>query len=66
VNALSESAAPTMTPARLTQREREVIELVATGESNRNIARLLLITEDTVKHHLTKSSIRPASPIVSS
>jgi DNA-binding NarL/FixJ family response regulator len=53
VNALSESAAPTMTPARLTQREREVIELVATGESNRNIARLLLITEDTVKHHLT-------------
>jgi DNA-binding NarL/FixJ family response regulator len=30
-----------------------VIELVATGESNRNIARLLSITEDTVKHHLT-------------
>jgi DNA-binding NarL/FixJ family response regulator len=53
VNALSESAWPAMTPARLTQREREVIELVATGESNRNIARLLSITEDTVKHHLT-------------
>jgi two-component system nitrate/nitrite response regulator NarL len=53
VNALNESAGATMAPAGLTQREREVIELVATGESNRNIALRLSITEDTVKHHLT-------------
>jgi DNA-binding NarL/FixJ family response regulator len=38
---------------QLTSREREVLTLLATGETNRGIARKLSITEDTVKHHLT-------------
>jgi two-component system, NarL family, nitrate/nitrite response regulator NarL len=38
---------------RLTAREREVLELVATAQSNRDIARALSVSEDTVKHHLT-------------
>ena len=42
------------TPAeRLSPREREVIVGVASGESNREIASRLGLTEDTVKHHMT-------------
>ena len=37
----------------LSAREREVIELVAKGTSNREIARELFISEATVKTHLT-------------
>jgi DNA-binding NarL/FixJ family response regulator len=37
----------------LTRREHDVLELVASGESNREVARKLSISEDTVKHHLT-------------
>lgn len=37
----------------LTQREREIAKMVATGESNKLIARNLNITERTVKAHLT-------------
>jgi DNA-binding NarL/FixJ family response regulator len=37
----------------LTQREREVLALVAAGEANKQIARALGITERTVKTHLT-------------
>src|SRR5262245_265402 len=39
---------------RLTAREREVLALVASGETNREVARKLSVTEDTVKHHITK------------
>lgn len=39
-------------PAGLTDREIEVLRLVATGASNREIARNLVITEKTVAHHL--------------
>ncbi|MFK8911618.1 response regulator [Streptomyces sp. YS-3] len=45
------------TPARpdeaLSAREREVLRLVAQGTSNREIARVLFISEATVKTHLT-------------
>lgn len=37
----------------LTQREKDVLILIARGESNRNIARKLFISEKTVKNHVT-------------
>jgi DNA-binding NarL/FixJ family response regulator len=36
----------------LTEREIEILKLVATGNSNRTIAEQLLISENTVKYHL--------------
>jgi two-component system, NarL family, nitrate/nitrite response regulator NarL len=53
VHALSASPAPAANRAGLTPRERQIIELVATGESNRGLAHLLAVSEDTIKHHLT-------------
>jgi DNA-binding NarL/FixJ family response regulator len=41
------SAAP-----KLTDREMEVLKLVATGRNNREIAKELFITENTVKNHV--------------
>jgi DNA-binding NarL/FixJ family response regulator len=47
-------ARATSQPGReLTAREREVLDLVATGLANKQIARRLEITERTVKAHLT-------------
>jgi len=46
----SESKIPTSTP--LTTREREILERVAKGESNRVIAGQLSLSEHTVKNHL--------------
>jgi len=40
-------------PVHLTARERDVLALVASGETNRGIARKLAVSEDTVKHHVT-------------
>jgi DNA-binding NarL/FixJ family response regulator len=40
--------------ANLTRRECEIATLVGNGESNKQIARLLDITERTVKAHLTE------------
>jgi DNA-binding NarL/FixJ family response regulator len=39
--------------AKLTEREREVAKVVASGTSNKEVARQLGITERTVKAHLT-------------
>jgi DNA-binding NarL/FixJ family response regulator len=38
---------------RLTPREIEVVGAIVAGDTNRDIARRLSISEDTVKHHLT-------------
>jgi DNA-binding NarL/FixJ family response regulator len=48
----SRPASPPPTPARLTQREQEVLRLVAQGKSNKEIASALNIAENTVKNHL--------------
>jgi DNA-binding NarL/FixJ family response regulator len=39
--------------AKLTEREREVIQLIGEGIKNRQIAARLYISEATVRHHLT-------------
>lgn len=41
-----------MTDERLTQRERDVLQHVATGDRNKDIAEQLLISEETVKVHV--------------
>ena len=43
--------APTLEP--LSEREREVLVLVAQGHSNRDIAEQLVLTEGTVKNHVS-------------
>jgi two-component system, NarL family, response regulator LiaR len=53
VQALTEGSAPRRTEAeRLTRREREVLELIAGGRSNKRIALELGISEKTVKTHV--------------
>lgn len=53
------STAPNLTPSvppsltELTPREKEVLQLIATGASNREIAQELYISEGTVKNHVT-------------
>ena len=39
--------------SELTRREREILQLVAMGHSNRRVARRLWVTEQTVKFHLS-------------
>jgi DNA-binding NarL/FixJ family response regulator len=40
--------------AELTEREQEVLHLVASGLSNKRVARELDLHEKTVKHHMTR------------
>ena len=46
-------AAPEPESAALTNREREILKLVAEGHSNAQLARLLWVAEQTVKFHLS-------------
>jgi DNA-binding CsgD family transcriptional regulator len=43
---------------RITAREHDVLELVATGQSTAEIARELWITEDTVRTHIKRMMVR--------
>lgn len=47
------SAASTEAPGGLTRRELEILRLVAEGHSNSQLARMLWVTEQTVKFHLS-------------
>lgn len=49
------SAPPEPALGKLSQRERQVAEAVARGATNKEIARVMAITERTVKAHLTAS-----------
>jgi DNA-binding NarL/FixJ family response regulator len=49
----SPASSPKLELAELTPREREVLSLIATGASNREIAEILCITEKTVKNHVS-------------
>lgn len=50
---LTTSSLTTRRQHLLTEREMEVLQLVARGKSNREIAQTLYISEKTVKNHLT-------------
>ncbi len=53
VQAIAGNATPVIAePERLTRREREVLELIAAGRSNKRIALELGISEKTVKTHV--------------
>lgn len=41
-------------PFRLTRRESEVVSLVVEGCNNKEIAQRFAVTEETIKHHLTR------------
>ncbi|MEU7862840.1 response regulator transcription factor [Nonomuraea sp. NPDC049141] len=47
------SPTTSMGPVSLTEREREVLALIAAGQSNREIARSLSVAEKTVKTHVS-------------
>ena len=49
---------PPRSEARITARERGVLQLVAEGYSTAEIARALWITEDTVRTHIKRMLLR--------
>ena len=50
--AVSRADRPAVPTPRLTERELEVLRLVAQGLNNREIGRKLFISENTVKNHV--------------
>ncbi|MBE9216344.1 response regulator transcription factor [Plectonema cf. radiosum LEGE 06105] len=52
-NTSTQSSSPPPILTELTKREKEVLRLIATGASNREIAQELYISEGTVKNHVT-------------
>jgi DNA-binding NarL/FixJ family response regulator len=52
--AAGEGGVPASPLSQLTPRERDIVEAVASGESNRAVAERLQMAEPTVKHHLTR------------
>ncbi|NDL55815.1 DNA-binding response regulator [Phytoactinopolyspora sp. XMNu-373] len=52
-DALIRTLEPAKHVALLTAREREILRLVAAGETNRTIAGLLVLSEHTVNRHIT-------------
>lgn len=52
LNKKSGNAPPTL--PSLTKRELEIVQLVTSGQKNKEIGEQLFISEKTVKHHLTK------------
>jgi DNA-binding NarL/FixJ family response regulator len=52
--AMSESADSSASDGELTPREAEVLRLIAAGQSNREIARTLFVSEATVKTHVNR------------
>jgi DNA-binding NarL/FixJ family response regulator len=57
---LHDAPAPSPTPGldRLTARERQVLAMVASGNSNDEIARALYISQTTVKTHVARTSMK--------
>jgi two-component system, NarL family, nitrate/nitrite response regulator NarL len=51
---LPSTAASDRQPFGLTRREREVLGLVVAGYPNKEIARTFSVSEETIKHHLTR------------
>jgi DNA-binding CsgD family transcriptional regulator len=51
-------APPSRAAPRITAREHDVLELVASGYSTAEIARELWITEDTVRTHIKRMMVR--------
>jgi DNA-binding NarL/FixJ family response regulator len=49
-----DSSAASDDGSELTPREAEVLRLIATGQSNREIARALFVSEATVKTHVNR------------
>jgi DNA-binding NarL/FixJ family response regulator len=43
---------------KLSEREIEVLQLISKGNSNKEIARLLFVTEDTIKMHVKKILVK--------
>jgi DNA-binding NarL/FixJ family response regulator len=52
------SAEPHPRLGDLTEREREIVSWVATGRSNAEIARRLVVSPDTVRTHVSRAMVK--------